>query len=289
MTSIVSSVMSHADKIPIVGPMASGWLPSLTMNTNNKKTQSFITPYPPPSYCDATGLHSPSKLSKLSDYVWRQGIQLLPDMSLSNAMTIDKKQMEQVTALIHLANEMGQSGNHQMANDLYIMSIDRMLFALPLESDPTLKFAMEYRLSEFKKRRHLNLDQPFEEMMMSIANCQELMDDGGHYSTKPSSLSSRLTLANMLSSVACLGVDVYKRSPIPDVMSYSVSCFLAGLTAVDSSCQLRQRSWNLAVQGVAKAMELDRQYELHRLLADKLLLTCNALLQAALAQSEHTK
>jgi hypothetical protein len=123
--------MSHADKIPIVGPMASSWLPSTGIN---KKAHSFITPYPPPSYYDITGIQSSSKLSQLSEYVWRQGIQLIPDMTLSNSTTIDKKQMEQVMALIHIAAEMGQSGNPQMANDLYMMSIDRMLSALPCKS-----------------------------------------------------------------------------------------------------------------------------------------------------------
>lgn len=131
MTGIVSSVMSHADKIPIVGPMASGWLPS---TGTNKKAHSFITPYPPPSYYDITGLQTSSKLSQLSDYVWRQGSQLIPDITLSNSSAIDKKQMEQVMALIHIAAEMGQSGNHHMANDLYMMSIDRMLSALPCKS-----------------------------------------------------------------------------------------------------------------------------------------------------------
>ncbi|ORZ25734.1 hypothetical protein BCR42DRAFT_400809 [Absidia repens] len=288
MTSIVSNVFSHADKIPVVGSMASGWLPSNNKKLN-EKSHSFITP--PPPYYEVTSTTPPSKISQLSNYVWRQGTSFLPDLTSSSAMsetTIDKKQMEHVVTLIHMASEMDQAGNSQMAKDLYIMGIDRMLSALPLETDPALKLAVEFRLSEFRNHKQLNLDQPFEETMMAIANCQEIVDDDQDSINNSGSLKSKF--AHMVTAAAWYGVDVFKKSPIPDAMYYSMTCALAGLEAVDASCQLRQRTWNLAVQGVAKAMEMDRQYELHRLVVDKLVITCNALLQAAaMAHTEPSK
>ncbi|KAI8327498.1 hypothetical protein BC941DRAFT_364817 [Chlamydoabsidia padenii] len=207
--------------------------------------------------------------------MWKQGT---PDTQIT---TIDKKQVEQVVALIHIAGEMDQSGNHQMAVDLYVMGIDRLLSALPLESDPTLKLAVEHRLSEFRDRKKLNLDQPFKELMMAVADCQEIIDEDQH------TLKSRFT--TMVTNAASYGVDVIKRSPIPGAVSYSVTCAMAGLEAVDTTYQLRQRTWNLAVQGVAKALEMDRRYQVHRVVIDRLVITCHALLQAAVAHTESPK
>ncbi|KAI8082774.1 uncharacterized protein BX664DRAFT_387920 [Halteromyces radiatus] len=288
MTSL-GSLISHADKIPLVGTpltnMASALLPDI--KKSNEKTHSFLTPIPPPPYEKVVGT---SKLSQLSDYVWRQGSHFLPDITLSNSVTqstIDKKQIEQVMTLLHIAAEMDQSGNHQMAKDLYIMGIDRMLSSLPLESDPTLKLALEYRLSDFRNRKQLDLDQPFEETMMAIADCQEIADDDQDFtSLSYVGLKSRLT--QIVTSAALFGVDVFKKSPIPDAMAYSLSCALAGLEAMDANYQIRQRTWNMAVQGMAKAIEMDRHYELHRLVMDKLVITCNALLQAAVAHNSES-
>jgi hypothetical protein len=86
-----------------------------------------------------------------------------------------------------------------------------------VDSDSNLKFAVEYRLSEFRNKQRLNLDQPFEEMMMSIANCQELADD---------SPSSRFTLAGVMTTVTCYGVDAFKRSPIPGKLMACVSVYI---------------------------------------------------------------
>jgi hypothetical protein len=89
-----------------------------------------------------------------------------------------------------------------------------------VDSDSNLKFAVEYRLSEFRNKQRLNLDQPFEEMMMSIANCQELADD---------SPSSRFTLAGVMTTVTCFGVDAFKRSPIPGKLMACVSVYIISL------------------------------------------------------------
>lgn len=82
-----------------------------------------------------------------------------------------------------------------------------------MDSDPTLKLAVEHRLSEFRDRKKLNLDQPFQEMMMAVADCQEIMDEEQDASKATITFKSRLT--NMVTSVASYGVDVIKNSPIP--------------------------------------------------------------------------
>jgi hypothetical protein len=51
--------------------------------------------------------------------------------SLPNASAIDKKQVEHVLTLINIATEMSTRGNQQMAVDLYMIALDKMISALP--------------------------------------------------------------------------------------------------------------------------------------------------------------
>jgi hypothetical protein len=44
---------------------------------------------------------------------------------------IDKKEIEHAMTLINVATDMNHSGNQQMATDLYMMGIDKLMSALP--------------------------------------------------------------------------------------------------------------------------------------------------------------
>ena len=125
MAGLVATMLSQT---PIVGHAF-----TKTSTSTEKGVPSFLTPPPPYEKVVA-----PSKLGQLSDYVWRQGTSMImPDVTASNSLTqttIDKKQVENVITLIHVASEMDQAGQHQMAKDLYIMGIDRMLSALPCKA-----------------------------------------------------------------------------------------------------------------------------------------------------------
>jgi hypothetical protein len=44
---------------------------------------------------------------------------------------IDKKQMDHAVTLINVATDMNNSGNQQMAIDLYMMGLDKLMSALP--------------------------------------------------------------------------------------------------------------------------------------------------------------
>ncbi|KAI9304567.1 hypothetical protein BJ944DRAFT_163336 [Cunninghamella echinulata] len=261
--------------------MASIFLPSSSSEKSaTTTTTSFL--HPPPPYEKAIQSRSNSFSSQLSNFVFKKGGDSINDNSTAvTQTTIDKKQIEQVITLIHIAAEMEQAGNHQMAKDLYVMGVDRMLSALPLESDPQLKLSLEYRLAQFRNSKQLNLDQPFEETMMAIANCKEINEDEENdQQQKAITLSSRI--GTLVTSMTEYGVDVFKKSPIPGAVYYSMTYAKASIEAVDAKLHISQHTWNLAVKGMAKAMEVNRHYEIHRIVLDKLLLTCQTLIQAAI-------
>ena len=51
-------------------------------------------------------------------------------------MLIDKKQIDHAATLINVATDMNNSGHQQMAIDLYMMGLDKLIDALPCKEDP---------------------------------------------------------------------------------------------------------------------------------------------------------
>lgn len=89
---------------------------------------------PPPPYEKVANNSSSSSSGMLSKVmsVWRRQAMAERQGKLNNqGMMVDKKQVEQAVTMINIATEMDHSGNHQMAVDLYMMGLDRMLSAFP--------------------------------------------------------------------------------------------------------------------------------------------------------------
>ncbi|KAG0168285.1 hypothetical protein DFQ28_008754 [Apophysomyces sp. BC1034] len=234
---------------------------------------------PPPPYEKVEPM---SRLSKLSEYVWKRAsfsstvptttpVKLpLPEEGPS---IFDKKQLEHALVLLNIATEMNRAGNQQMALDLYMMGLDRMFSALPLDTDPTVKAALEKTIIEFKTRKDLDLTTP-PKIESRPAEGQEEQKD------VPSNLS------NLVISAAVLGAVALKKSPIPNALSTVLAYAKSGLQTVDETCKIRERAWGIASQGVAKAIEVDQYYEIHQTLTEVVCTGCTALLKAGIAYSE---
>jgi hypothetical protein len=171
MSTLVSRVLSHSDKLSIINN-ASSWLhhsskkeeamldssrrssiedytyPSSEIyNNNNNNPQSF-TPTASPRYSMApppyenvlkeTTIENKRFGNALST-IWKRAsfsssgntandIKMTPPQTTTQ---IDKKQMEHAITLINVATDMNNSGNQQMAIDLYMMGLDKLISALP--------------------------------------------------------------------------------------------------------------------------------------------------------------
>lgn len=105
--------------------------------TTNYDEVVCFRPPPPPYEKVANGSSSSSSSGMLSKVmsVWRRQAMAEQQGKLSGqVMMVDKKQVEHAVTLINIATEMDHSGNHQMAVDLYMMGLDRMLSAFPCKS-----------------------------------------------------------------------------------------------------------------------------------------------------------
>lgn len=162
MSTLVSKVISQADRLPIISN-ASQWLPSTMFSSKKEEAnalsgsrRSSIEDYSthgpefyntatprysiaPPTYDNVVKEDTKRFASALST-IWKRasfssvGSNNNNDIKMSSAAqqsTIDKKQMEHAITLINVATDMNNSGNQQMAIDLYMMGLDKLMSALP--------------------------------------------------------------------------------------------------------------------------------------------------------------
>jgi hypothetical protein len=77
---------------------------------------------------------------------------------------------------------------------------------------------------------------------------------------------NRLTLLDALSSV----------------MNYAVD----SMQVIDEKHQIRKRTWDLAATSVAKAVEIDRQFEIHQMVTGAVYTGLTAFVKAGMAYAE---
>ncbi|KAI7887995.1 uncharacterized protein EV154DRAFT_426492 [Mucor mucedo] len=194
---------------------------------------------------------------------------------LTQTTTIDKKQVDHAITLINVATDMNNSGNQQMAIDLYMMGLDKLMCALPLESDPSVKSALERKLVELKERHQLSLIS-----LNDLLGPEEEQDDDDQ------SRPIRTQISNLVINAAVLSAVALKKSPIPDAISTVMNFAVDGMQTMDEKHQIRQRTWDLAARGVGKAVQIDRQFEIHQMVTGAVYTGFTAFVKAGLAYAE---
>ncbi|KAI9259069.1 hypothetical protein BY458DRAFT_517673 [Sporodiniella umbellata] len=268
MTTLVNRVLSQADKVNHY------WFKETenekTLENNTSPRYSLSAPPPPYEKVAQEKKYSFSSIWKRASFSSAYA-PAVPDISLGPA--IDKQQVEQGISLLNIATDMNRSqSNPAMAFDLYLMGLEKIMAALPLESDPNAKLALERKLVLLKQAHQLELKEPQKEPEESAQPSSE----------KP----MRSQFSDLVIHAAVLGAVALKKSPIPDAVSGVFHFALDSMQAIDERHQIRQRTWSLATFGFSKAVEIDRQFEIHQLVTDAIYTGFSAFVKAGLAYSE---
>lgn len=149
MSTLYSRVLSQTDKLPTIN----AWFPSYSkkdeaelqqQDEDNFNAYRRLTPpgsprysmAPPPYEATSPPVVIENKRFSTLTTMWKRasfssGTQ--PDMKapLTQTTAIDKKQVDHAVTLINVATDMNNSGNQQMAIDLYMMGLDKLMCALP--------------------------------------------------------------------------------------------------------------------------------------------------------------
>ncbi|KAI8988909.1 hypothetical protein BDB01DRAFT_719110 [Pilobolus umbonatus] len=186
--------------------------------------------------------------------------------------TINKKEVDHAMTLMNVATDMNNSGNQQMAIDLYMMGLDKMISALPLDSDANVRSALEKKLVEVKERHQLSL--------ISLSDLIQENEEAEEDKPLRSQISDLVINAAVLSAVAL------KKSPIPDALTSVANFAMSTAASVDEKHHIRERTWSIATAGVAKAVEVDRQFEIHQMLTGAMYTGLTAFVKAGIAYQE---
>lgn len=150
MSTLYSRVLSHTDKLPTMN----AWFPSYSkkeevelhqvqddenFNAYRRLTLPGSPRYsmaPPPYEATNTPAVTETKRFSTLTTMWKRasfssGTQTDIKAPLTQTTSIDKKQVEHAITLINVATDMNNSGNQQMAIDLYMMGLDKLMCALP--------------------------------------------------------------------------------------------------------------------------------------------------------------
>ncbi|KAI8365143.1 hypothetical protein BD560DRAFT_372812 [Blakeslea trispora] len=279
MTAFVSKMLLQTDKIPILHH-ASAWLPG---NSNNEKpSEEYECPptiprysISPPSYENVVQEKlENSRFGNTLSTIWKRASfssayiqEERPTPECSKEMLIDKKQIDHAATLINVATDMNNSGHQQMAIDLYIMGLDKLIDALPLEASPTVKSSLERKLIEIQERHQLNLS--------TQQQLEEKADD-----------PAQTQMAHLVVQAAILGAIALKKSPIPDAVTNVVNFAAVSVQSMDQKHQIRKRTWDFIASGVTKAIEVDRQYEIHQMVTGAVRTGLTAFVKAGMAYAE---
>lgn len=169
-----------------------------------------------------------------------------------------------------------------------------------MESDPSVKSALERKMVELKDRHQMNLIS-----LNDLINNQEDEENGDEKATgKP----IRSQLSNLVINAAVLSAVALKKSPIPglfmmirsmmiykfhikqidllDAFSNVINYAVGSMQVMDEKHQIRKRTWDFATTSVAKAVEIDRQLEIHQMVTEAFYTGFTAFVKAGMAYAE---
>ncbi|KAG1439846.1 hypothetical protein G6F56_012148 [Rhizopus delemar] len=257
MSMLVNRFLSQADRMN----------PWFKENENEKMETSprYSLSAPPPPYENIVQEKKKYSFSSIWKRASFSSVYSEPVVEMSPTM-IDKEQVEQGITLLNIATDMNNArSNPSMAFDLYLMGLEKIMSALPLDSDPCAKLALERKLMLLKEAHQLEIKEVEKEE-------QE----------KP----IRRQFSDLVINAAILGAVALKKSPIPDALSGIINYAVDSIQTIDERHQIRKRTWDLATFGISKAVEMDRQFEIHQLVTEAIYTGFSAFIKAGLAYAE---
>ncbi|KAI9258928.1 hypothetical protein BDA99DRAFT_440517 [Phascolomyces articulosus] len=167
--------------------------------------------------------------------------------------------ISQSMTLIQIAAEMQSSRQMAMALDLYMVALDKMMTALPLDTDTNAKRSLRDKLKEIKERYDLDHDH----------------EEDIQYTISESIIHAAIACAVAL-----------KKSPIPDMVTSVLNYAVSSIHSIDKMLNVRERSWHLVSCGVTKLTQVDQHYQIHQMVTSAVYTSAMAIFKAGIAYTE---
>ena len=139
MATLVSLVLKNANRLPLAG------FPISNATTWYRKTNENEKPPPPYEKEDVMLVAENSRLTQISDYLWKKVSIVGVRSNISNdnnvinesmqeaksiSKILDKKMIDEAISLIQMATEMCSIKHQHISVDLYMMGLEKLLDSL---------------------------------------------------------------------------------------------------------------------------------------------------------------
>ncbi|CAG8623177.1 10077_t:CDS:2, partial [Acaulospora morrowiae] len=203
---------------------------------------------------------------------------------------IIRKKIDQAIAFSAYAVEEDHQENSDCALDLYLMALENMLEALPIQADQSRRDAFKNKLREFMDRTGLTEEfmesknppslSPASDQEEKKCECTSSTWSPTSQSIKDSGISKHIINAAITSAVAL------KQSPIPDAVSATVNYTMRKIKNIDEAYGLQDKAWEISRTGINLALEIDQQYNVHEKVGNALFTGLAAAMKAGIAYKD---
>ncbi|KAF7728037.1 hypothetical protein EC973_006802 [Apophysomyces ossiformis] len=185
----------------------------------------------------------------------------------SAASTLDRQTLSQAVKLLLIAADEFDHGDHKIALNIYLNSVDMMLMAIPNKNDLRIRTALQLKLNSVQER--------FGVMKMEITCGTEMneLKQWTQYATD---------------ALIMFAVHV-KRSPLPDLIWCIVEYSIKIIAWMDERHQIRSKAQEAIFGSIKWLLAADEHYGVHEYASEILFALLVAGLKAAVAFLETSK
>ncbi|KAL1915803.1 uncharacterized protein VTP21DRAFT_6191 [Calcarisporiella thermophila] len=163
---------------------------------------------------------------------------------------INKRAVDQAITLLSMTIEENEAGNNEMAWGLYLTGVEKLLNAVPLETDEESRAALQRKLHSWLINNNmLSPHQP---------------------------VNNSLSLSETIIQFAVRAAIALKQSPVPDAIAHTAGSIWTTIRLIESRYSVRERFWNTTRDMLGWCLDIGARHQVHRLLSD-VVYTCTAV------------
>ncbi|KAI8144146.1 hypothetical protein BJV82DRAFT_608492 [Fennellomyces sp. T-0311] len=321
MSSFVSSILHHSanriDDMPFLGSRSKRQSLPTGSSSGMASYSRNSAEYPsPPPYDMMLMQQSPAPSPSTS---WTSDMNALADRIKDDqhVVQLDRRSISQGLKLVSIAADEYDGGNEDVALDIYLTGLDKILMALPNKTDPKTKLALREKLLSVEERVGIlnlasqqNQDDPIQAKtslqsyifsritttISTISNIsshaetryehvyqeqQDLRQPGGG-----DPLNRFKRFGQFMVQMAVTFAILIKQSPLPDIFCFLFGYFIQFLIWFDSQYHVVERVQDFGVELLKMLLQADEEYRLHELVSEAVYMLIAAGLKAVVAFKE---
>ncbi|KAG2235445.1 hypothetical protein INT48_007843, partial [Thamnidium elegans] len=219
---------------------------------------------------------------------------------------VDRKGISSSIKLLEVAADEFDSGNEEIALDIYLAGLEKIIMSLPNLKDQTTKQALREKLISLEERvgitsklqvndnqRMESIDQvstssdTFITRFLTLSNILMTSSSGEDKQIKQfDSLSKLKQVGRVMTEFIVQCVILFKQSPLPGLLYILFSYFAQLILWIDRYTRFSEKLQCVGISCIKQLLKADEKYHLHELASETFFTFVSASLRALVAYKE---